>query len=66
LKGHGNQFEQHAICPAKHKCKSKMQNLPYQQTKHNDLIGLQTPFQWLKNLFQHPKGLQYFSFTNVS
>ncbi len=45
MKGHGNQFEQHAICPAKHKCKSKMQNLPYQQTKHNDLIGLQTLFQ---------------------
>jgi hypothetical protein len=45
LKGHGNQFQQHATCPTKHKCKSKMKILPYQQTKHNDLIDFQTPFQ---------------------
>jgi hypothetical protein len=45
LKGHWDQFEQHATCPIKHKQKSKMKNLSYQQTKHNDLIGFQTPFQ---------------------
>ncbi len=45
MKGHWGQFEQHATCPTKHKWKSKMKNLSYQQTKHNDLIGFQTPFQ---------------------
>ncbi len=41
MRGHWDQFEQHATCPTKHKCKSKNQNLPYQ---HSDLIGLQTIF----------------------
>jgi hypothetical protein len=31
MKGHWNQIKQHATCPTKHKCKSKNQNMPYQQ-----------------------------------
>jgi hypothetical protein len=31
MKGHWNQIKQHATCPTKHKCKSKYQNMPYQE-----------------------------------
>ncbi len=36
--GHWNQIWQGAICPTKHKCKCKNQNLSYQQAQNNDLI----------------------------
>ncbi len=37
-----NQIGQHATCLTKHKCKSKNQNLAYQQAQQSDLIGFQT------------------------
>jgi hypothetical protein len=43
MKKHWDQIGQHVICPIKHKCKFKNQNM--QQAQHSDLIGLQIPFQ---------------------
>jgi hypothetical protein len=46
MRGHWNQIGEHATCLTKHKSKSKNQNLPYEQTQHNDLIGFQTHLQF--------------------
>ncbi len=46
MRDHWNQIGQHATCSTKHKCKSKNQNLSYQQAQYNDLIGFQTPLQY--------------------
>ncbi len=46
MRNHWNQIGQHATCSTKHKCKSKNQNLSYQQAQYNDLIGFQTPLQY--------------------
>jgi hypothetical protein len=59
MRSHWHQIGQHATCPTKYKCKSKNQNLSYQQVQPSDLIGLQTPLQFdLRNLFQHPQSHQ--------
>ncbi len=52
IRNHWDQIGQHVTYSTKHKCKSKNQNMSYQQGQHNDLIGFQTPFQYdLKKLF---------------